>query len=364
MPKNALNPEKKKEFITRTLPIATDLDPQRFLPLMKRCAGIFNAHVDWALANHTYNKNRAHADLYNHLCQANPDIPTGLVQTTRDEALESVKSRKFKGIPRKKMIGSLRLDKRLITLRGEQVSVSCLGKRAKTILTVPEPFRDVFCNWRFVGATLVYKRHERRLWLNLIFKTEKPALQPEQQTQGIDLGLHHLAVTSDGDRHSNAEVRAVQRRYLHTRRTLQAKGTRSAKRRLRAMSGREQRFSRNVTHSVTKKLAAQENVTTFVLEDLSGIRNQRRGRKMNKCLSSWPFYQFKQFLGYKAEALGKRVVFVDARYTSQKCNRCKHIYKGNRHKSHFQCVRCGFSAHADVNAATNIRDTHLLSAAP
>jgi IS605 OrfB family transposase len=57
-------------------------------------------------------------------------------------------------------------------------------------------------------------------------------------------------------------------------------------------------------------------LAVFVLEDLSGIRKNRRGKKMNKWLGGWSFYQQDLFLAYKAEALGKCVVFGDPRYTS------------------------------------------------
>jgi ribosomal protein S27AE len=74
-------------------------------------------------------------------------------------------------------------------------------------------------------------------------------------------------------------------------------------------------------------------------------------------------HQFEQFLSYKAEALGKRVVFVDARYTSQKCSRCGHRSSANRKKSRFRCGSCGYTAHADINAAVNVRDNYILSLA-
>jgi hypothetical protein len=38
----------------RTVSIPVDLPSDRFLPLMNQCAEIFNAHVDWAIANSTY----------------------------------------------------------------------------------------------------------------------------------------------------------------------------------------------------------------------------------------------------------------------------------------------------------------------
>ncbi|MFQ3629329.1 MAG: transposase, partial [Cyanobacteriota bacterium] len=188
---------------------------------------------------------------------------------------------------------------------------------------------------------------------------------PQQLTQGkvlgIDRGLYHMVVTSDGQFFSSSQVRATQRRYLHNRKTLQQKGTRSAKRRLKAMSGREKRFMRDVNHCVTKKLANLPDVAVFVLEDLSGIRKNRRGKKMNKWLGSWSFYQQDLFLAYKAEALGKRVAFGDPRYTSQKCNVCKHIRRTNRTKSRFHCRNCGNRDHSDWNAAKNHRDDYILS---
>jgi IS605 OrfB family transposase len=331
---------------------------------MQQCAEVFNAHVDWALEHHTYNKNKAHDALYKPLRQLYPDIPSALIQTVRDTALEAVKSNQFKKCPRKKPTSSLRYDKRTMTLRGEQLTLSCFGERAKTILHIPEYFREIFETWDFKGATLVYKRHQHQMWVKLVFEAPTPALRKEGRAQGIDRGLYHLAVTSDGQAHSNTHIRAVQRQYLYNRRTLQAKGTRSAKRRLRAMAGREQRFSREVNHVISKKLVKQADVTIFVLEDLSGIRKQRRGKKLNKWLGSWSFYQFERFLAYKAEILGKQMVFVDARYTSQKCSQCGHIDKGNRRGSRFHCVRCGFRCHAGVNAAMNVRDTYFLSTTP
>ncbi|WP_072075564.1 zinc ribbon domain-containing protein [Limnoraphis robusta] len=55
---------------------------------------------------------------------------------------------------------------------------------------------------------------------------------------------------------------------------------------------------------------------------------------------------------------------MDARYTSQKCSRCKQRHSTNRHKSRFHCKTCGFKAHADINASMNIRDDYILSTAP
>lgn len=344
----------------RTVSIPVDLPHERFLPLMGFCADIFNQHVDWALKERTYNKNKAHKALYAKIRLQYPDVPSALLQTVRDNAMEAIKATKFKRYPRKKPTSGLRYDKRTMTLRGHQLTLSCIGKREKLILNVPEYFKEVFETWEFCAAALTYSRHNKQFWVRLVFEIETPP-QVEGEIQGIDRGLYHQAVTSNGQFFSSSKIRAVQRRYLYNRRQLQQKGTRSAKRRLKAMSGCEKRFMRDTNHCVSKKLANQPGIAVFVLEDLSSIRTQRRGKKMNKWLGSWSFYQQEQFLTYKAEALGKQVTYQDPRYTSQKCNICKHIRRTNRHKSRFYCKNCGHQTHADLNAALNIRDDYILS---
>lgn len=328
---------------------------------MGLCAEIFNRHVDWASQNGTYNKNRAHKDLYSALRLEYPQVPSALVQAVRDTALESIKATSFKRLPRKKPTSALRYDARTITLRGRQLTLSCIGKRVAVSLHVPEYFKEVFETWTFKGATLTYTKHKKQFWVRLVFEADDPPKQEEGDVLGIDRGLYYLAVTSNKQFFSSSQIRATQRRYLHNRKRLQQKGTRSAKRRLKSMSLSEKRFMKDINHCVSKKLASLQGISVYVLEDLTGIRNQRRNKKMNKWMSSWSFYQLEQFLAYKAEANGKSVRHVDARYTSKKCSRCKHRSSTNRHKSRFRCGSCGYQEHADINAAYNIRDDYLLS---
>lgn len=286
----------------RTVSIPVDLPSDRFLLLLAECAEVFNHHVEWALGERTYSKAKAHRALYEEQRSLHPDVPSALIQTVRDTALEAVKATAFEKRPRKKPTSGLRYDRRTFTLRGAQITLSCIGPRVRAILPVPEYFRTVYDTWACKSAMLTYARGSRQFWVRLVFEAPDPPRQEgasaEAATIGIDRGLYHLAVTSTGQTYSNSHVRAVQRRYLHNRKTLQAKGAKSAKRRLRRQSGREQRFSTSVNHVVTKAIAHLP-ATTFVLEDLSGIRVQRRGKKMNKWLGSWPFSQFALFLTYK-----------------------------------------------------------------
>jgi putative transposase len=345
---------------TVSLPIEI-LRTRRFFKLMKLSAEIFNIHVDWALHNKTYSKKQAHRDLYAILRIKFPDVPSALVQTTRDNALEAVKSTKFKKTPRKHERSALRYDVRTLKLRGEQLTLSTIGEREQLIIAIPEHFQAITEIGKLKGGTLVYNKYKKQFFIKLVYDLLTPLLRKEGKVVGIDRGIHYEAVTSEGVFHSNKQRRAVQRRYLYNRRTLQTKGTPSSRRRLKQMAKKEQRFSRNESHRIAKSIVETPGIKTIVLENLKGIRNRNLGKKTNKRISSWPFYEFERCLSYKAEAQGIEVAHVTPEYTSQQCSKCHVINKGNRYKSKYHCSNCGLRMHAELNAAINIRNRYLLS---
>lgn len=107
----------------RTLSLKIDV-PSDFADYLATCADIFNKYVDWAFINKSYNKNKAHKDLYFTLRKDYPDIPSAIIQSIRDSALESVKSLKFKFRPFKKPTSHVRYDKRVISLKNNKLSIS------------------------------------------------------------------------------------------------------------------------------------------------------------------------------------------------------------------------------------------------
>ena len=86
------------------------------------------------------------------------------------------------------------------------------------------------------------------------------------------------------------------------------------------------------------------------------LRNNRRAKAgLNRALLSRALGSTVEKLKYKAYRANKLVVFVPAQYSSQECSRCGHTHPDNRHEQRFVCQRCGFTAHADFNAASNIK---------
>ena len=76
---------------------------------------------------------------------------------------------------------------------------------------------------------------------------------------------------------------------------------------------------------------------------------QKSGLNREILKSGW--HKLATHLGYKTHTLTK----VPAHHTSQQCHQCGHIDTENRKtQAQFQCVSCGHSGNADINAALNI----------
>lgn len=201
--------------------------------------------------------------------------------------------------------------------------------------------------------------HRDGMWL-LIATCEIPEsdmFEPDGFT-GVDLGIANIATTTTGYRAAGRGLNRHRKRQLELRRKLQAKGTKSAKRRLKHRARKESRHAANVNHIISKKIVTEAERTShgIALEDLGGIRQRVRLRKPQRVtLHSWAFAQLGQFLEYKARRAGVPLVYVDPAYTSQECAECHHIEKANRvDQARFVCRRCGVVAHADRNASRNI----------
>lgn len=181
---------------------------------------------------------------------------------------------------------------------------------------------------------------------------------------GVDLGRRDIATTSTGNSWSGEQIQATRDRYSKVRANVQSKRTRSSRRLLRRLSGREQRFQKWLNHNISKQLVqeAKQQGAALAFEDLTNIReslNQKpRSKTERRRTNNWAFYQLRLFVDYKAAIAGVCVVFVPPAYTSQTCSRCRHVHpvKGKSYRSGkaFSCGHCWFEHDADINAANNI----------
>ena len=249
-------------------------------------------------------------------------------------------------------------DANTMTLRPDRMAVSLatMGKRLK--VSVQKHFwLERYDRWACDSGKLS-QDNKGRWWLSLTLTKEVEFPKVSDNIIGCDRGIVVPAALSNGKIIGEPHWHGVDRRYFRTQRSLQAKGTRSARRRLKKRSGKWQRFRLWCDHNVSKHvLDALPRGTTLALEDLTNLRlrGARFRADTRRRLHAWSFRRQQDMMCYKAPEYEVAVVYVDARYTSQRCSKCGHTSRKNRpSRERFVCEKCKHTEHADLNAARNI----------
>ena len=350
--------------LTKTISLKINPPREEYLSMMEEGKLLFNDYTQWMYQNGTYNKNKVHKALYRDFITKYPNIKVALQQSIRDVASGACKREKLKGKPPIKKSLTLSLSSHAFALRGRQLTLIGVSKRHKEILHVPDYYKEIYEGWKPKGAFLSYDKKTKQFWLRVTYQALKAPTPfkniSREKVLGIDRGIYNPIVTSDGSFVGcGKDIRRIKADYQYLKSRLQKKGTHSAKRHLKRLSGREKRFVLNENHILSKKVATSVN-QIFVLEKLKHMKSNKYSRKFNRKMGNWSYFQFELLLKYKAEALGKHVVYIDPAYTSQECSACGKILKSQRQGNKYECS-CGYKGHADVNAALNIRTRFLNS---
>jgi IS605 OrfB family transposase len=252
-----------------------------------------------------------------------------------------------------------------VSLRSSGLSVWTVDGRLKAVpFSGPPDLQDKLDNWTFGDGRLSVSRG--RVFLTLSFKKEvAERTAPHGAVVGVDRGINVLTAASDGKRHwmrKGGYTKHVRDHYLHARSSLQKrkaeKPTHSVRRLLKRLSGREARFMRAVNHEVSRSIVAfaeSAGCPVLAVEKLDGVRRSRLRKPQRREIHRWAYGQLMFFLRYKAEERGMSVVEIDPKGTSQGCSCCGHASASNRKRHAFVCRACGYTQHADLNAAQNIR---------
>jgi putative transposase len=276
--------------------------------------------------------------------------------------------------PRFKKYASIPYDQRLMSFKGiDRVSLLTLEGRI-IVPVIMGKYQSERFNGEHGQCDLLRRKDGK--WF-LLVSVETPDVAPMASTDfiGVDFGVVNLAVDSDGEMHMGDDVERIRKHYEKVKRSLQRKATKqkrggkrplSAKRKLKALSGRERRFKANTNHTIAKKIVAKATDTGrgVAIEDLEGIRNRTRFRKRQRDrMSKWAFAELRGYIEYKAALVGVKVIPVDPRDTSKRCPSCKHVSGKNRiRRDVFLCDECGYFDHADIVGAKNIRSGALVIA--
>lgn len=229
-------------------------------------------------------------------------------------------------------------------------------------------------------------KREGNRWLVVFLvdtRVEAPAKQPwtPETAVGVDVGVAQIVTTSDSECHdrefvTSGERRKVRRleqqlarqrrtntgwrksrRYQQTKQRLQKLRTRQTERRSDFHHQTAAALTKNYTLICHEKLniAGMTRSAAGTIEEPG--RNVAQKAGLNRSILDKGWGQFFATLAWHAHKRGVTLQAIPAHHTSQECPECHHVAANNREsQAVFACRMCGFTEHADVVGARNVRE--------
>ena len=200
--------------------------------------------------------------------------------------------------------------------------------------------------------------------LNQYFASVLVEFSPEQfpvsaNSVGIDLGLKHFLITSDGEfidnprffRKSEKKLRKVQR--VHSRRVKGSSNREKSRVKVNKVHTKITNQRKHFLHQISNHLISENQ--TVKIENLN-VAGMIQNRKLSKSIQDVSWSKFTGMLEYKAKWHNRTVEKIDRFYPSSKtCSNCGNKKKDLQLKDRtYACIGCGNSMDRDLNAAKNI----------
>lgn len=205
-----------------------------------------------------------------------------------------------------------------------------------------------------------------KYFASLLFDDEQPGVEKsiDGKAVGIDLGLTHFAITSDGSKFDNPRVLKKHSRNLKRKQQKLSRKQKDSNRRKKArrlvarVHERIANTRKDFLHKLSRKLVNENQV--IVAGNLA-VKNMVKNHNLAKAISDASWSEFTRMLSYKAGNEGKTYLEVDRFFPSSKtCSVClNRIGDLPLDIRSWQCQNCGTKHDRDVNAAINIRDEGL-----
>jgi len=227
-------------------------------------------------------------------------------------------------------------------------------KSRKNLWLAIKPHQPIPDDVEFQESKLLKKNGKYFIYLTI--QKEIKIKKSYSNILSIDLGVKWIATVCDMKSKRpvfyGKELRGVRGKHFYLRRKIQKKKIKQMKKWLE--NNKEERIVNDLIHKISRDIVnkAKETNSMICWGNIKGIRKNKKGRKFNRKLNSFPFYKLKEQIRYKAEWEGIKTVKISEAWTSQICNRCGE--KGTRRKGLFKCESCGYEDNSDRNGCLNI----------
>lgn len=192
----------------------------------------------------------------------------------------------------------------------------------------------------------------------------KPQIKAKT-TIGIDVGIKSFAVTNDGrvfekNRYLKNSMRRL--KCLQHRASKKKKGSNNRKKANKKVALLYEKITNQRTdyiHKVTSQLICDNQVDTFVIEDLH-VAGMLKNRKLSQAIQDVSFGEFFEQMKYKCDWYGKNLIVIN-RFapSSKRCSNCGEINQQLTLSDREWVCGCGVTHDRDLNAAKNIKQLGL-----
>lgn len=198
-----------------------------------------------------------------------------------------------------------------------------------------------------------------KYYVSVLVEEDIEQLPVAKYDVGIDLGLTHLAICSNGEKFEALKsYRNMKKKLAREQRKLSKKqrGSKSYERqRIRVAKIHEKIANqrKDFLHKVSAKLINENQV--ICLEDLN-TKGLLKNHRLAQSISDMGWHMFIFMLEYKAKWYGRAIVKVDRWYpSSQICSSCgANTGKKPLNVREWTCPNCGAKHDRDINASINI----------
>ena len=209
-------------------------------------------------------------------------------------------------------------------------------------------------------------------WVSVGVDSEENVKTPSNEGIGIDLGIKHLAVCSDGTIYPNINKTTTIKKLEKSKRRLQRSISRSyennkkggsycktknvikKEKRLLRKTHRLTNIRQNNTHQVTSEIVKREP-NFIVIEDLN-VSGMMKNKHLAKAVQQQGLREFRRQIEYKCEWNGIHLIVADRWYPSSKlCSCCGNIKKDLKLSDRIYRCECGNVIDRDYQAALNLK---------
>jgi len=201
-------------------------------------------------------------------------------------------------------------------------------------------------------------RKAGRWYVSLMCEVSQPKPHPKTgRVIGIDMGIHSLITTSDGQQVNNPRWYRETQAALRRKQRKLARAKRASHQRKKKLLDvqRQHEHVKNQRKDCFNKRVYElvQNFDVIAIEDLK-VKNMVQNRHLSKRILDAGWGSFKQRLLDKAADAGREVVLVDPANTSKTCSNCGALFEGLTLAHRWVECECGLSLDRDHNAAINV----------